>query len=188
MKLKKYFAYLLSLMLMCVIYSCNRYIDTVKSKVSTPIMQGYFDFYSADSNVLVFKTNVGLKRDTETVFPKAFKVKLPKGLKFYEISGSTDFGFYYANNQVVFINVKAFDNVLEGDTSYSPQGDELGELTLHKLSTTNNKYNIKNIPINDSRMQTIIKKGSAMILLYNIKQNNYSRFLEYIKEFSFIDR
>jgi hypothetical protein len=185
---EKPFLYLLLFPLLFSICSCNRYIDAVKSKTKTPIMQGYFDFCPADSNVFVYKTNVGLKRDTEIAYPKSFKVTLPKGLRFYELSGSIDFGFYFDYDQVIFININAFDNVTKQDTFYIPRETELSELILNKLSTTNSKYNIKNISLNNSRRQAILMKGPATILLYNIKPENYDIFLKYVTDFGFIDK
>ena len=187
MKLKEPFKNLSLLILILGITSCNRYIDSVKTKTTTSIMQGYFDFYPADSNVLFYKTNIGLKRDTEVTYPKAFTVKLPKGLKFYEFS-STDFGFYYNNNQVVFMKVNVFDSIPNRDTFYFPKEAELNDFILNKIFTTNGKYNIKNISMNQSRKQAMIKKGAATILLYNIKPENYDLFLKDVSSFSFIDK
>lgn len=183
----KSFSHLVLLFICSIIVSCNRYIDLAKNKTHLPIMQGYFDFYP-DSNILLYKTNVILTRDTEKIYPKAFKVRLPKRLRSYELSGSTDFGFYYDKKQVIFINIDLDNKEVKRDTTYSPNEDELNNFVLYKASTSNHKYNIKEIPMNSKRKQMFIKKGAATILLYNIEPKNYDLFYEYANGFSFIEK
>lgn len=180
-------SYLALLFICSTIVSCNRYIDRATSNDNVPERKGYFELYP-DSNIFTYKTNVILTRDTEKIYPKAFKVKLPKGLKSYELTGSSDFSFYYQKKQVIFIRVDLENNKSNQDTSYSPTEDELEKFVQSKLTLTKSKYNIKEIPMNPKRRQMFIKKGEATILLYNIEPKNYDLFYGYVNSFSFIEK
>lgn len=160
-------------------------IDVTKSQVHVPIMQGYFNFYP-DSNVFLYRTNVALTRDTEVFYPRAFKIKLPKGLKFYELGGSADFCFYYNKGQAIFIKTDLDNKTVKKDTFYSPQKEELSDFILYKTFTSNHKYNIKEILMKENRNQLFIRKGTITILLYNIEPKNYDLFFKYTNDFSFL--
>jgi len=179
------FALLTIFLFLFVFSSCGIYIDKVSSNQSLPVKQGYFGFYP-DSNILVYTSTVGLKRDTEKVYPKHFKVTLPKGIKYYELTSSTDFSIYYDSKQVFFMRVDLESNATE-DTMYIPKQDELENLIQSGLTLQKSKYNIKKIGFNESRKNVIIKKGAATILLYNIKSSEYDLFYKSANTFSFVN-
>lgn len=166
--------------------SCGRYIDKVNNQQSLPVKQGYFDFYS-DSNVLAYTSSVGLTRGNGTIYPKHFKVNLPKGIKYYELTGSTDFSIYYESKQVFFIRVDLEKNEA-GDTVYVPNRDELESFIQSKLTLRKSKYDIKEIDYNPSRKHVFIRKGAATIFLYNIKPREYDLFFKSATSFSFIKK
>lgn len=165
--------------------SCSRYIDKVSSQQSLPVKQGYFDFYP-DSNVLVYTSTVGLTRDIEKVYPKHFKVTLPKGIKYYELTGSTDFSIYYDSKQVLLIRLDLERNVT-ADTVYVPKQNEIESFVQSRLTLKKSKYDIKEISFNENRKHTFIEKGAATILLYNIKPDDYDLFYKSANTFSFIN-
>jgi hypothetical protein len=177
---------LIWILIFTVIASCSRVID--KTKIDTDLLEsnGHFKVY-LDSNIFTYSTNAILTRDTEKIYPKSFKVKLPKGLKSYELTGSSDFSFYYQNNQVILIRIDLENHKCDQDTFYYPSENELEKFIKSKLSLTKSKYNIIEIPINLKRKQMFIKKGSATILLYNIEPKSYNLFYKYVNEFSFIE-
>jgi hypothetical protein len=177
----------LSSILLClfVFTSCGRYIDKVNNSQSLPVRQGYYDFYS-DSNILVYTSTVGLTRDTEKIYPKHFKVTLPKGIKYYELTGSTDFSIYYASNQVFFIRVDLEKNV-SGDTMYIPMQDELQRFIQSGITLKKSKHDIKKIDFTESRKNVFIRKGRATILLYNIKHREYDLFYKSANTFRFVN-
>ena len=166
------------------ISSCTKNIDTVKSTSKTPINEGYFSF-SNKINLLTYKTNVVLTRDTEKLYPKQFRVELPKGIIHYELVGSTDFCVYYDNRQVVFIKMN-LENSKKIDSMYIPMKNELDALIKTKLNSSASKYEISNYAFLEKRKHLIIKKDAATILLYNIKSSNYDDFYNCIKSFSFL--
>lgn len=164
--------------------SCRTYVDATKG--NTPVEQGSFKFYT-DSNLFIFKTNVILTRDKEEVHPKFFEVTLPKKIKYYEFINSSDFGFYYDKGQVVFIKIELEPKIKNKDTTYSPSAEKLKEFIQSGLKTGGAKYDIKKIPVYTGRRNVILIRGDAMILLYNITDNNYSQFLDYLNRFRFIN-
>jgi hypothetical protein len=185
MKSATAFVLLTILLFLFVFTSCGRYIDKVSSKQSLPVKQGYFDFYP-DSNILVYTSTIGLKRDTEKIYPKHFKITLPKGIKYYELTGSTDFTIYYDSKQVFFIRVDLEKNVT-GDTMYIPKRDELGRFIQSSLTLKKSKYDIKEIGFNENRKNVFIRKGAATILLYNIKPSEYDLFYKSANTFNFVN-
>ncbi|MFL5787740.1 MAG: hypothetical protein ACJ748_06785 [Flavisolibacter sp.] len=186
MKFKTLGEYFLFIYFINLFVSCNRYIDKVSNFNNSPIKQGYFYFYP-DSNVLVYKPEIILSMDREKLFPKSFKVKLPKKLKYYEITGTNDLSLYYPNNQTIFIRIDLQNNELLHDTSYFPQKQELDRIIQSKLNMQKSKFDIKSISYRQSRKQVIIKRGPATILLYNIENKNYELFFKYLNGLYFIN-
>lgn len=173
-------------LLLCVFTnSCGRYIDNARKDKQVKIMQGSFTFYP-DSNVLIYKSNIGLRSDNEIRFPKPFYAKLPKGIKWYEISNSTFVSFYYDKEQVISINTSPSIDKLILDTSYIPEKSELDKLIIDFLPSNNAKFDIHKIELKPGRKQVILRKDSATILFYNILPRNYSLFLDYLNCFRFL--
>ncbi len=173
------FSFLVSIVL--IASSCSHYID----RVTTPVNQGYLTFYP-DSNVLIYKSNVGLKMDNERYNPKPFYTRLPKGIKWYEMENSQTFRFYYANAQVILISIDLFSEPNKIDTSYIPIQEEINKHIKSSASSTNEKFNINRIGINEARKQLIIKKEAATILLYNIKPKNLETFRATLESLEFL--
>lgn len=172
--------------LLLILLSCNRYVDTAIGN-SVPVQQGYLKFYS-DSNVLEYKSSVGLTRDTESVYPKSFRVKLPKNIKYYEFVGSSDFSFYYDKSQVVLIKIDLENKKSIPDTSYVPSEVELDRFIQQSSSSNHKKYSIKEMSGLSDRINKIITKGDADILLYNVTQENESIFSAYLNSLVFIEK
>ena len=171
-----------------ILLSCNRYID--KSPGNTiPVQQGYLQIYS-DSNVLEYKSNIALTMDTEKLYPKSFRVQLPKRIKYYEFVGSTDFAFYYDKSQVVLIKIDLENKKSTPDTSYVPSEVELSRF-IQQSSTSNSnhkKYNISEMTGLSDRINKIIRRGDAEILLYNIVKEKEGLFSDYLSRLTIIDK
>ncbi|MCB0716651.1 MAG: hypothetical protein KDC06_11645 [Chitinophagaceae bacterium] len=171
------------LLVMLSMSSCNKYIDATNG--STSIEQGSLKFYT-DSNLFTFRTNVVATRDKEKVYPKFFEVKLPKKIKYNEFINSTDFGFYYDKGQVIFIKMELEPKTQTKDTTYTPSQHELKQLIQSVLKTNGGKYDIKKIPAHKKRRNTILIRGEATILLFNIVDDNYKQFFNNVGSFKFI--
>ena len=168
-----------------ILLSCNRYIDAKNKKVQ--ILEGSFTS-SSGSNTLVYRTSVGLKMDNVVLKPKPFQVKLPKKMKYYELVGPSDFAFYYNQSQVVFIKINLENARPVSDTSYAPSLNELN-IFIQQLSTVNNKkHNIKEMTSKTERINRIMIKEDATILLYNYLKENEGLFSNHLNSFTFLSQ
>jgi hypothetical protein len=172
--------------LLFIISSCARYVDTGKYNSSEQIKYEFFRFFP-DSNIFKYKSNVVLTRDTEKIYLKNFEVKLPKKIRYYELIGTTDFTFYYDKSQVIFIKVDHENKNIKQDTVYTPSKDQLNEIIDSEVKTESGKYDLKDIPFKEHRKNLIIQRGTAMILLCNIYDYNFPLFFEYVNSFKFIN-
>src|SRR3569833_800365 len=116
MKIRIVYSFLCVFILIAAISSCGRYIDKATTERKFQVMQGTFTFYP-DSNVLVYKNNVALKMDLQVNMPRSFYVKLPKGLKWYEMGNSQSFSFYYDHDQVISIVIDLSDDLSRTDST-----------------------------------------------------------------------
>ncbi|NML42107.1 hypothetical protein HHL17_33280 [Chitinophaga sp. G-6-1-13] len=164
--------------------SCSRYIDRVAGENKMQINQGDITFYP-DSNILIYRSDIGLKTDDVILKPKPFYVKLPKGIKWYTMTNSTSFLFYYADHQSVIINIDLSDFSTKRDSIYEPAISELAAF-INTFPLDDSKYNVGNIRINPRRRQCIVRKDAATILLYNINDNKFDKFKSYLQEFRFL--
>lgn len=165
--------------------ACNRYVDNGKTERKIQIQQSAFTFFP-DYNFLVYKSNVGLKMDDIIIKPKSFEVRLPKKIKSYTFSNSTNFYFYYNDEQAIFIKINLERTDLTKDTFYTPNPNEVTNIIHHDILGADSKYNINKIELNTNRKQTLIQKGAATILLYNIKADNQNTFFNFLNSFKFI--
>lgn len=185
---------ILTLLAIIILSSCSKKLDTikhntpepVKNELSKDITLEYFYHY----NIFNYESKIAASRDTEITNPKHFRIKLPKGLKYYVLNPLTDFGFYYDRKQVIFIKIKLFKNeVHKNDSIVSLTNKQLENLIETEISSAGNRrYNIKDMAIVPGRKHLLIEKGDAFILLYNIKEENFATFSEYVKEFKFIEK
>jgi hypothetical protein len=171
-------------LIMFIFCSCNRYIDA-KNK-SIRLLDGSFAFYP-DRNELVYKSVVGLKRDHEILKPKPFQVKLPKKIKYYEFAVPSEFAFYYDKNQVVFIRIDLENSAPLLDTSYVPSAVELRTIIQQWPTGSHAKNNVREIDGRPDRINKLIRKGDATILLYNVVKNNEYLFVDYLNSFTFLN-
>jgi len=183
MQLKNYFIYII-LVLSIYSTSCNRYIDAVAEKDKLPKTVGYLTVYP-DSNLFSYKSNVALTRDIEKIYPKSFKITLPKDLKYYEVVGSTEFVFYYANNQAVMVKVDLDrkSSAIKNYLSYVPNDQEIEQIVQSKLASAQSKYDIKKIRIAAKNKQYVVKEKGVLLLLYNIQPKNHDIFVKSLKSF-----
>ena len=165
--------------------SCSRYIDTTSAERQVTVMQGHLTFYP-DSNILIYKSNIGLRADNNMQKPKSFHAMLPKGLRWFETNNSQSFAFYYAGKQTVAININLDEGAIEENEVFIPTDSDLTGFISKFLSTSTGAYDFKKIGVNSAREQLMIKKGAATILLYNIEPKNYDLFVKNISEFYFL--
>jgi hypothetical protein len=159
--------------------------DRAVSAREVRIKQGKMTFYT-DSNILIYRDNVGIRMDKEVYKPRPFYVKLPKGILWYEMTNSESFAFYYKKGQAVLIQVDLSNSNPGQDTSYIPTESEIASFINLFPIETKSKFNVRNSVFIPGRTHLIIKKNGATILLYNIIPRNDSVFTTYLKQFKFI--
>ena len=186
MKKRSLISILVALIALCIFSSCNRYIDSGKTERNIPINDGFLYFY-ADSNVLDFKSKVGLKSDSERYEPKSFRIKLPKHLKWYKMSPPNEFTFYYERDQAIVVYINLFNPAEKKFLNYDPSEQELKEFIQHHVTASQEKYSINDIKYLTGRKQSIIRKGSAIILLYNILPANLDMFIKDVKSIEILE-
>jgi len=168
--------------------SHKMYVDTTGEQIK--IDDGYLASYT-DSNVFVFKTKVYGTRDTEKIYPKFFEISLPKNIKYFRFMGQNEFEFYYSKKQVIYIKIDLEDKGMNKiDTVYSLSRNETYDLIHfdeYSRSDTS-KYILQRISFKKSRKTTVVKKGAATILLYNIVPEKNPKFLDLVKQFKFLPR
>ncbi|MDO6432486.1 hypothetical protein Q4E93_17915 [Flavitalea sp. BT771] len=144
--------------------------------------------YYQDSVVYLFNTNMIPRSDNEFIRPLLFRIKLPAGLLCTYTSGFDAFGFLYPEKQVVFVHLDPYGENFH-DTSYRIMDKrETERLLLYKLNTLNHRdqLDMDGNPFDPNRSTWLIKRGKATILLYNINNENASRFIRYAMSFSFL--
>ena len=65
--------------------------------------------------------------------------------------------------------------------------EKLEELIQSDFNTGGNKHDIKKVPFYKGRRNALLTMGDATILLYNIVDDNYNRFFNYVSSFKFIN-
>lgn len=170
--------------LILLISSCTRYIDKVSNQKVVAIQEGTLSMYP-DSNVLVYRSSVGIKMDNEVREPKSFYTRIPKKLVWYELANSQTFAFYYKDQQAILIFIDKSDNITSNTPSFQPSKDEIASL-LSTYSPNNKKYDIRTYKTRNDRKNLVLKKGAATILLYNIKPSNLQAYSGELQQFNFL--
>ena len=152
------------------------------------IDEGYLASY-VDSNVFVYKTKAFARMDMERLYPRFFEVKLPRNIQYFCFRGQDRFEFYYDKKQVVYIKIDLYDKGENNiDTTYQlalQESNELINFDEYSRSDTS-KYILQRISFKKSRKTTVLKKGAATIILYNIVPRNHTQFLRLVNQFNFL--
>lgn len=164
---------LLSTYIVALSYSCfaQQLSNSFKQDTST----GIKDY--GNHLIFTYNSHVLLKKNGETYRPQCFELQLPKNLKYWEGINSSNFGFYYRKNQVLFITTNIFKNKEEVDSIYVPSKNELEEMIKNNFYTSGNvNWDIRMIKIIDRRKNLLIKKRGITILLLNIYKKDFEDF------------
>ncbi|GAA3990640.1 hypothetical protein [Hymenobacter antarcticus] len=137
----------------------------------------FMDFvYLEDHNQFVYKSRVNAVAHTEVFLTTRFRVDLPKNLKNWQSSGNV-FVFEYDKKQIIYIQaayknksqlrkptIREVDNK-EIDERLSPYWDE-------------RKYHENTLKGGQAgRVSKVYSDGRVVVLLYNVKQENFDHFL-----------
>jgi hypothetical protein len=181
----------LSILVATILFSCflgkeNRLNaqENYLSKGRHDSLEIFDDYY-----VYTFQSNLVANADKEKTNPRHFQIKLPKGMKSYKTFGLDQFAFFYKKKQCVFVYLnRNLNDQVSKDTSYIPTEQETDDIIFKLVANTWDlkKNNMQNNAYDNKRKSLIIRKGSAVILLYNILPKNFSNFEQYAKQFHFL--
>lgn len=139
------------------------------------------------SNYLLFKnkSKILLSRDKERFCPINFEIQLPKRIKSWEAINSTNFGFYYSHNQVIFISTNPFYTKEPTiDSVFVPSKNEIKKMIANFETSGYNKRDIKKIGIVKNRKNIVMKKGNTTILLLNIKNTRFDGYYRLVRSYN----
>jgi hypothetical protein len=165
--------------------SCSHYIDNAKSNSSIKVADGTLAVYP-DSNVLNFRSTTGIAMDNERHSPIPFITRLPKGIKWWDMSLPYWFVFYYDNNQTVVIDIDYRDPGAAGSASYVPGEAGIDSVKRQTHADGDKRYDLRRISTDSERKTLMIRKGAARILLYNIKPARFDAFVADLNGFRFV--
>jgi hypothetical protein len=167
---------------MCVmlLHSCRSYLDVEGRDIVTD----YMTFsYQKSRNELDYFNKVNASAEKEVFYTTHFTISLPKNIVYWKQLGNK-FYYEYDSKQVISIY-----------TSYRNYGKESSNWELKDIDKgseakylaeywTARNYNKDFLDVKKSnRVTKLYTNGKYEILLYNIKEKNFTRFLDLVKTF-----
>lgn len=169
------FTFLLSILLV----SCASYLDK-KSIVNVHFELNVFK----DFNIYKEIHFVHEKRDKEIYYINDFQIRLPKKIVFFQ-TGTYDF-FEYPSKQIIVIR--------SGYRNIKNQNWELREATRNEILNylddfwSEREYNSSILEDQSkNRITKVYSNNNTIIVLFNIKEENFKAFLTEIKDFEYIN-
>lgn len=168
---------ILSLLLLC---SCRTYLDGTTNSINTD----YMTFKCQKKyNELNYFNNVNASADKEVFYTTHFSITLPKGIVYWTRMDNK-FYYEYDSKQVIYIYTAYKNEGKESDTWELKNINEGGELKYLEEYWKKRGYNEEQLVVKGkNRVTKLYTNGKYEILLYNIKQKNFSSFLNFIKTF-----
>ena len=173
--------YSIVVLLVLLMNSCTSYIDSPKNSISNDSI--IFE-YGNNGNKLKYINKVNASADHEIYYTTNFSITLPKGIVNWARSDN-NFFFEYDNKQIIYIY-----------TAYKNEGKEsdnwlLSEIEPNEVENYLNNYWEKKgykekylLEKHIGRMSKLYTNGKYKILLYNIKTENFSIFIQSTKTFN----
>jgi hypothetical protein len=137
-----------------------------------------------DFEVFSYYTSMRVTMDTEVYKPVCFTIKIPIR-KNAEVNYSPYFGFYYANNQALFIKTNTFKKWDLKDTIlYQPSREQIesfleygfsGSALLERKLNEALEQALKN---NRQLHNVLLVKSNCQILLLNIRNRSLKKFID----------
>ncbi|TDO67871.1 hypothetical protein EV143_1254 [Flavobacterium chryseum] len=162
--------------------SCNTYLDRGNN-----IKTDYMDFnYMESHNEFVYKSKVNSIADNEVFYTTHLSIDLPKKIKFWT-SSNNEFYFEYDDKQIIYIYSGYKNGGVSGQWKMRETNDNEIYVRLNPY-WHKRKYNEDNLKSGHSgRTSKAYTDGKVIILLYNIKQENFERYLALVKTFKYLD-
>jgi hypothetical protein len=142
--------------------------------------------YLEDHNQFVYKSRVDAVADTEVFLTTRFRVDLPKNLKNWQGSDNV-FVFEYDKKQIIYIQA-AYKNKsqLRTPTIRAVDNQEIAE----RLSPywEERRYHENTLKGGQpGRVSKVYSDGRVVVLLYNVRQENFDHFLRLASGLIYLD-
>jgi hypothetical protein len=135
--------------------------------------------------VFNYNSPITVSRGEEVFEPVNFKIKLPKGLRYYEVNDISDFAFYYDDQQVIFVKVYYENNQAILPVEFADFSIQEAEILIEEelSSDYDSDYNLYKIKLKDDRVSKIADMQKVKILLLNLKQENTEDWIKLTSQF-----
>jgi hypothetical protein len=128
-----------------------------------------------------YRERVGFRAEEEVYLPINFDIKLPNGILDWNASYFSNFVFVYDDDQVIFLSTDIFKERPTADTAYSMDCSSVYHILESDFTKfTNEQYNNYQYLIDNERVNFVIYKNRSVILLFNIKDENFDKFKELV--------
>ena len=177
--MKKIFLTIVATITIC---SCSTYLDSGKN-----INTDYMDFnYMETYNEFTYKSNVNSIADKEIYYPTHFKIDLPKKIGNWQISGN-EFYFEYTDKEIIYINT-GFKNTSTAGSWILKETDDDEIFSILSSYWNKRNYNDDDLKLDISNQKSqLYSDGKTTILLYNIKKENFDKYLMLVKKFKYLN-
>lgn len=168
------------IMLICLLFlSCASFVDVENER------NDYFELLSFDDYNIFKKINqVGVSMDTVRYDRKDFEVKLPKNIIYYK-TGTYNI-FEYSSKQIIVITSGEGKSKESTDWKFKK---DISDDILNFLDKywTGKGYNFNYLEKSKKgRVSKIYSNQNTNILLFNIKDDNFEHFYNYVKKFKYL--
>ncbi len=173
--------YSIFVLLVLLMGSCASYVDVPKNSINNDSM--VFD-YGNNENKFMYINKVNASADKDIYYTTHFSITLPKGIKNWTRS-SNSFFFEYDDRQVFYIyssyknEGQESENWKLKDIDYNEVLKYIGEYWDKRNYNENYLYKAHN-----GRVSKFYTNGKYKILLYNIKTENLSAFIQGARTFN----
>lgn len=169
-------------LLLCALFltSCKVYLDNERNTINAD----YMSFkYGKKYNELDYFSKVNASAGTQTFYTTHFTVRLPKGIVYWKQYGNK-FYYEYDSKQVIYIYSAYKNEGQESEKWELKDIDEGSELKYLEDYWKGRNYNENFLAQRKkNRVTKLYTNGKYDILLYNIREKNFSSFLDFIKTF-----
>lgn len=175
--------YSIIILLTIAISSCISYSDCGKS-----IYSSHFDLiYLNNYNEFIYKSKVDGVADHDIYITTNFSINLPKKIKSWTFSGNEYF-FEYSGREIIYINsgyinIGDIKNWAVRETNKDEIYNRIGYYYWGKRGYSENSLAVRR----SGRVSKVYTDGKVLIILYNIKKENFEKYFDFVKSFKYLN-
>lgn len=168
---------LLIITIIVLFSSCRTYIDGGKN-----IQSDYIDFnYFPDHNEFVYKSKINAISDKQIYYTTNFIINLPKKIINWQTSNN-EFYFEYEDKEIIYVN-SGYRNIGDAGNWILRETDDKEIFEKLSFYWDDKKYDENDLKVSQfGKISKVYTDGKFTVLLYNIKEKNYFKYLELIRK------